>query len=551
MAKAATQAADDQRHPPQRARRRQVVAEVLDEALFGPRPRTSRPTWRSSRPRSTRRTCSSGTTTGPSTAATSTAAARAPFGVVNFPAEFAKLRKMIDNRDRRIWAVAQGKTVPATIDDSDTGELVRRSRPTSKRPDPASPSPEEAQKTFKLPEGYEINLFASEEEFPDLQEARADGLRRQGPALGHDHAVVPDVPARHAGQRQGPDLRRHQRRRQGRQADRLRRRAPRPHRHRAGRRRRLRRAAAEPDVPQGHRRRRQGRHARARSCTASTRPTRTTRSTPSPGTRAGRCYFQEGTFHYSQVETPYGPERVQRRGHLPLRAADRKFDVFVSYGFANPWGHYVDRWGQNFVADASGGANYFGTAFSGQVDYPHKHGSMKQFLPEQWRPTCGCELVSSRNFPDDTQGNYLLNNDIGFQGILRYQREGETARASRPTRSSRCCKSSRPELPPGRHRVRPRRRAVRRRLVQPADRPHAALAPRPEPRPRARPDLADHLQEPARWSKPAKIAGAAIAELLDLLKAYEDRTRYRARRELREPARRARCLASSTSGSPA
>ncbi|MFO0883690.1 MAG: SGNH/GDSL hydrolase family protein [Pirellulales bacterium] len=32
-----------------------------------------------------------------------------PFGTVNFPAEFAKLRKMIANRDSRIWAVAQGK----------------------------------------------------------------------------------------------------------------------------------------------------------------------------------------------------------------------------------------------------------------------------------------------------------------------------------------------------------------------------------------------------------------------------------------------------------
>ena len=32
----------------------------------------------------------------------------------------------------------------------------------------------------------------------------------------------------------------------------------------------------------------------------------------------------------------------------------------------------------------------------------------------------------------------------------------------------------------------------------------------------------------------ARIAGATVPELLDLLKAYEDRTRYRARRELRE-----------------
>src|SRR5262249_19337262 len=28
---------------------------------------------------------------------------KAPFGVVNFPAEFAKLRKMIQNRERRVW----------------------------------------------------------------------------------------------------------------------------------------------------------------------------------------------------------------------------------------------------------------------------------------------------------------------------------------------------------------------------------------------------------------------------------------------------------------
>ena len=46
---------------------------------------------------------------------------------------------------------------------------------------------------------------------------------------------------------------------------------------------------------------------------------------------------------------------------------------------------------------------------------------MHQFLTKQWRPTSGCELVSSRNFPDDVQGDYLLNNVIGFQGTLSYK----------------------------------------------------------------------------------------------------------------------------------
>ena len=49
---------------------------------------------------------------------------------------------------------------------------------------------------------------------------------------------------------------------------------------------------------------------------------------------------------------------------------------------------------------------------------------MKQFLPCNGGRPRGCELVSSRNFPDETQGDYLLNNVIGFQGVLRYRDEG-------------------------------------------------------------------------------------------------------------------------------
>ena len=72
---------------------------------------------------------------------------------------------------------------------------------------------------------------------------------------------------------------------------------------------------------------------------------------------------------------------------------------------------------------------------------------MKQFFPMQWRPTCGCELVYSRHFPDDTQGDYLLNNCIGFQGILRYRvKEDGSGFAGR--RSSRCSSSTDPNFRP-------------------------------------------------------------------------------------------------------
>jgi hypothetical protein len=89
-----------------------------------------------------------------------------PFGVVNFPAEFAKLRKMIAARDERIWKVASGESVPVAIDDGGTGELSTIA--TNVRNAIKITSPEESQQTFKLPEGYTANLFASEAEFPDL-----------------------------------------------------------------------------------------------------------------------------------------------------------------------------------------------------------------------------------------------------------------------------------------------------------------------------------------------------------------------------------------------
>src|SRR5690606_6698142 len=112
-------------------------------------------------------------------------------------------------------------------------------------------------------------------------------------------------------------------------------------------------------------------------------------------------YFQEGTFHQSQVETPFGLVRCSDAGVFRFEPRSSKLGVFVSYRFANPWGHCFDRWGQNFVADASTGLNYFAAPFSGDVDYPDKHGAMKTFHKMQWRPTSGCELVSSRHFPEE------------------------------------------------------------------------------------------------------------------------------------------------------
>ena len=135
----------------------------------------------------------------------------------------------------------------------------------------------------------------------------------------------------------------------------------------------------------------------------------------------GALYFQEGTFHHSQVETPWGTVRVENAAVFRYEPTTEKLGVLVSYRFANPWGHCFDQWGQNFIADASGGANYFAAAFSGHVNHPRKHPRMKEFTPTKVRPTSGCEIVNSSQFPDEAQGNFLVNNTIGFHGIKQHR----------------------------------------------------------------------------------------------------------------------------------
>jgi putative heme-binding domain-containing protein len=136
----------------------------------------------------------------------------------------------------------------------------------------------------------------------------------------------------------------------------------------------------------------------------------------------GALYFQEGTFHHTQVETPWGPP-VRSANAAVYRFEPRtfKFEVYVAYGFANPHGHAFDHWAQDIVVDGTGSNPYHGTLFSGHLDYPEKHGRPPQVYPQRTRPCPGVEFLSSRHFPDDMQGNLLVANVIGFQGILRYR----------------------------------------------------------------------------------------------------------------------------------
>ncbi|HJZ55343.1 MAG TPA: PVC-type heme-binding CxxCH protein, partial [Gemmataceae bacterium] len=136
----------------------------------------------------------------------------------------------------------------------------------------------------------------------------------------------------------------------------------------------------------------------------------------------GAIYFQEGTFHHSQIETPYGPpQRLANAGVFRYEPRTQKFEVYVTFGFANPHGHVFDRWGQDIVIDGTGANPYHAPLFSGYLPYPQKHAKPPQVYEQRTRPSGGMEILSSRHFPPEFEGNLLVTNCIGFQGILRYK----------------------------------------------------------------------------------------------------------------------------------
>ena len=451
-----------------------------------------------------------------------------PYGTVNFPAEFKKLRAMTAVRDRRVWDVAQGKPVPDVIDDSGVGDLPPI--PTNVKTPPPATTAQESLEKMEIEDGYEVNLFASEAEFPEL----ANPVQMTFDAKGRLWiATMPGYPQYLPGVPVNDKILIFEDTDGDGRADKQTVFADGLH------------------LPTGLEIADGGLYVAQEPNLVFLRDTDGDDKADvrefvldgfdsadshhaigafvsDPG---GGLLMEEGTFHQTAVETIRGPKRCSNAGIFRYDRRREQLDVFVSYGFANPWGQTFDRWGQYFVADASGGANYFGTAFSGDVDYPQKHASLKQFLQKQWRPTSGCEFVSSRQFPDDAQGNYLLNNCIGFQGILQYKmREEGSGYAADPV--DPLLRSNDPNFRPVdlefgadgclyvvdwynplvghmQHSLRdPNRDHFHGRIwrVKAKDRPLVV---------------------------PPKIAGEPTARVLDALKAYEDRTRYRARAELR------------------
>ena len=128
----------------------------------------------------------------------------------------------------------------------------------------------------------------------------------------------------------------------------------------------------------------------------------------------GGIYWQSGVFVVNNLENPWG-KSLQTGASGLYRFDPRRFTIhFLSANGPNPHGTSFDYWGYCYANDGTGG-------HPRQLRPEGKGFRMHDLLKKEVRPVAGNLVVSSSNFPDDVQGNYAVANTIGFLGLKTYK----------------------------------------------------------------------------------------------------------------------------------
>lgn len=115
----------------------------------------------------------------------------------------------------------------------------------------------------------------------------------------------------------------------------------------------------------------------------------------------GDLLFRESIFHNSQVETPYGPVRARNSAWFQLNARSHQLTSFGSYPNTNPWGVTFDQWGYHIASHPIFAAAFHAT----NPPFPSQH-PRAQGIPA-YSGVCGHEFVDFDFWPEDMQGGYV------------------------------------------------------------------------------------------------------------------------------------------------
>jgi len=128
----------------------------------------------------------------------------------------------------------------------------------------------------------------------------------------------------------------------------------------------------------------------------------------------GGLYWSRGIFNIANMETP---TTTYRSGSSGVHRFDpRTFEVGFHFPIGpNPHGDLFDQWGFQFANDGTSGTGSY-------VNIGHGKGH-KQWFKKRVRPVAATGILSSSHFPEHNNGNFLICNTIGFLGVLQHKVE--------------------------------------------------------------------------------------------------------------------------------
>ena len=128
----------------------------------------------------------------------------------------------------------------------------------------------------------------------------------------------------------------------------------------------------------------------------------------------GAIYWQSGVFLQHNHEHPWGSSLIAGASAM-YRFDPRRYTIsFHANNSPNPHGISFDYWGYHYASDGTGGRAF-------QVRPEGDGFKMHPLLNKEVRPVTANEVVSSANFPDEMQQNFLVCNTISFLGIKQYK----------------------------------------------------------------------------------------------------------------------------------
>jgi lysophospholipase L1-like esterase/plastocyanin len=243
----------------------------------------------------------------------------------------------------------------------------------------------------------------------------------------------------------------------------------------------------------------------------------------------GDLIFRESIFHHSQVETPYGPVRARESSFFRYTPATGRLLAFGGYLSTNPWGITFDDWGFHV-----GSHPVFASAVHAlNAPYPDIHVPAGNYFPA-YSGTCGQEFLSSSHWPKELRNQkhfmrvrYKPTNEVELHEWVEHDTHFEEKKVGIVFQSTNL--SFIPvdiqQGPDGAMYVADWYNPVK---------GHMQYSLRDTRRDKKSGRIWRITAKGRPLEEAPKISGASTPELLELLKSENYRTRYRAKVELRE-----------------